>query len=148
MRRNEDMRDGFTGFYEGIGGYVAAGDLKRGKTHLCVLDFDKAEATDFLADWKTCCKQMVTALTANDSYYPNPVQPGEQERAIWNAFEQAYIQAAQVILDIDFRLDADQTKSAEKLPKRLIKEWKKVAHRQMDAQDGEFIDFWMMIGDT
>ncbi|KAF9693046.1 hypothetical protein EKO04_009323 [Ascochyta lentis] len=98
--------------------FVAASeDFKRRVTHLWVVDFDKAETIDLL------------------------VQPGDTEQTIWNTFEEAYIKAAEIILDMDFRLGKHQRKALQRYPKQFVQEWKKTAQEQMDTEDGGFIQF-------
>lgn len=120
---------------------AATGDFRRRSIHLWILDFDKANQINFRDDWSASRDQMVTAVTGNDPYYPNPVKSGQQERAIWNTFENAYVKAAKIIINIDYRLNPQEKHAAEKLPKEFIKAWKERAQKQLDAEEGAFVMF-------
>jgi hypothetical protein len=120
---------------------AATGDFRRRSIHLWILDFDKANQINFRDNWRASRDKMVTAVTANDPYYPNPVKSGQQERAIWKIFESTYIKAAKVIINIDYRLSPQEKHAAEKFPKEFIKAWTKRAQKQLDEEEGGFVEF-------
>ncbi|EUC44524.1 hypothetical protein COCMIDRAFT_97946 [Bipolaris oryzae ATCC 44560] len=117
---------------------IPAGDFTRRQTHLWMLDFDKASKLDF-NDWKKTRQQMVTAVTANDPYFPNPATSGESEELTWSAFEAAYLQAADALLKIHPTLS--KKARAKKYPEAFLVDWKKRAQSLEETKDGGFIQF-------
>lgn len=65
-----------------------------------VLDFDKAESLDYIDKWDESRVKLVTSVTANDPYLPNPSSDGSTERDVWTIFEATYIEAAKLILGL------------------------------------------------
>lgn len=78
---------------------VPAGDFKRRQTHLWMLDFDRAQKLDF-ERWKVARKHMVTAVTENDPYFPDPSATSSMDRDTWKKFEEAHVTASEHILKL------------------------------------------------
>jgi hypothetical protein len=116
---------------------VPASDSRRRQVHLWILDFDKAELLDIFGDWKKSCAQMVTAVTSNDPYYPNPAGLGILEEEAWAVFEEVYIKAASNLLKLHPK--SAKMKKSEKYPKQFVAAWKKRAAEQAKDKDGGFI---------
>jgi hypothetical protein len=117
---------------------VPAGDFARRQTHLWMLDFDKAKQLD-LNDWKKACAQMVTAVTGNDPYFPNPATSGDSEELAWSTFEKAYLQAADTLLQGHPTLS--RKSKAKKYPAAFLSYWKKRAQSLEETKDGSFVEF-------
>ena len=117
---------------------IPVGDFTRRQTHLWMLDFDKASKLDF-NDWKKSRERMVTAVTANDPYFPNPAASGRSEKLIWSAFEEAYLEAADALLKIHPTLS--KKARAKKYPEAFLADWKKRAQSLEETKDGSFIEF-------
>ncbi|CRL20435.1 Protein of unknown function DUF3669, zinc finger protein [Penicillium camemberti] len=116
---------------------IPAGDFKRRQVHLWMLDFDKADQLNLKESWKSCCKKMVTAVTANDPYFPNPAAMGTLEHKLWDTFERAYLLAASNILLIQKELP----KKAIEYPALFLKAWKKRATELAKDTEGDFVEF-------
>lgn len=97
--------------------FVLGGREGRTATQMWILDFDKASKLRLLhSDGKAgsfektkTCTQMVTAVTANDPYFPTPYVKGFMgydchgeggcvDLDIWDAFEEAYVEAAKLLI--------------------------------------------------
>ncbi|KAJ5486537.1 hypothetical protein N7530_000837 [Penicillium desertorum] len=118
---------------------IPAGDFKRRQVHLWMLDFDKADqlCLHVKESWKTCCDKMVTAVTANDPYFPNPAATGTLEQKLWDAFERAYLLAASNLQLTQKGLP----KEASKYPALFLKSWKKRAIELAEDMEGDFVEF-------
>lgn len=114
----------------------AGSNTDRRPTHLWVLDFDKAEALDYINEWDESRAKLVTAVTANDPYFPNPASEGTTEREVWDVFELTYMDAAKVILSQ--RLDY---KTVKNHPREFIRDWKIRAQDLKADEEGSFITF-------
>ncbi|KAF9246084.1 hypothetical protein DTO013E5_6580 [Penicillium roqueforti] len=114
-----------------------AGDFKRRQVHLWMLDFDKADQLNLKESWKSCCDKMVTAVTANDPYFPNPAATGTLEHKLWDTFEHAYLLAASNLLHIQRGLP----KKANKYPALFLKAWEKKATELAKDTEGNFVEF-------
>ncbi|EKV19309.1 hypothetical protein PDIG_03390 [Penicillium digitatum PHI26] len=77
---------------------ILAGEFKRLQVHLWMLNFDKANQLNLKKSWKSCCDKMVTAVTANDPYFPNPASTGTLEHKLWDTFERAYLLTASILM--------------------------------------------------
>jgi hypothetical protein len=118
---------------------IPAGDFKRRQTHLWMLDFDKAEQLDF-KDWKSVRDRMVTAVTGNDPYYPNPVAPGDTEKTVWSVFEKSYLQTAEMLIELPSTSVGKKSK-ATKYPAEFLRAWRKRAQELEKTKDGSFVVF-------
>ncbi|KAJ5945299.1 hypothetical protein N7516_005467 [Penicillium verrucosum] len=118
---------------------IPAGDFKRRQVHLWMLDFDKADqlCLHVKESWKSCCDKMVTAVTANDPYFPNPAATGTLEEKLWDTFERAYLLAASNLLITQKGLP----KKADKYPAQFLKAWKKRAIELAEDTEGDFVEF-------
>lgn len=116
---------------------VPAGDFKRRQVHLWMLDFDKADRLNLKESWKSCCDRMVTAVTANDPYFPNPAATGTLEHTLWDIFERAYLLAASNILPTQKGLP----KNAIQYPGLFLKAWKERATELAKDTKGDFVQF-------
>jgi hypothetical protein len=116
---------------------IPAGDVERRQVHLWMLDFDKAEQLCLKKSWKSCCDKMVTAVTANDPYFPNPAAMGTLEQKLWDTFERAYLLAASDLLLTQKALP----KEASKYPALFLKAWKKRATELAEDTEGDFVEF-------
>lgn len=111
-------------------------NLRRRPTHLWVLDFDKAEELDYIDKWDESRAKLVTAVTANDPYFPNPSSDGSTEGDIWGVFEATYMEAGMVILG-----QRKDYKRMKNYPQEFIRDWKIRARELKDDEEGAFITF-------
>lgn len=116
---------------------IPAGDFKRRQVHIWMLDFDKADRLNLKESWKTCCDRMVTAVTANDPYFPNPAATGILEHNLWEIFERAYLLAASNLLLTQPGLP----KKANEYPALFLKAWKERATKLAKDTEGDFVEF-------
>ena len=116
---------------------IPAGDFKRRQVHLWMLDFDKAEQLCLKESWKSSCDKMVTAVTANDPYFPNPASTGTLEKKLWDTFERAYLLAASNLLLTQKGLPKD----GSTYPALFLKAWKKRAAELAEDTEGDFVEF-------
>ncbi|KAJ5207515.1 Protein of unknown function DUF3669 zinc finger protein [Penicillium cf. griseofulvum] len=116
---------------------IPVGDFKRRQVHLWMLDFDKADKLNLTESWKPCCDKMVTAVTANDPYFPNPAATGTLEYNLWETFERAYLLAASNLLLSQTGLP----KKANEYPALFLKAWKKRATELAKDTEGGFVEF-------
>ncbi|CAI7642950.1 unnamed protein product [Penicillium discolor] len=116
---------------------IPAGDFHRRQVHLWMLDFDKADQLNLKESWESCCDKMVTAVTANDPYFPNPATMGTLEHKLWDTFERAYLLAASNLVPIQ----KDLPKKAIEYPALFLKAWKKRATELAKDTDGDFVEF-------
>jgi hypothetical protein len=116
---------------------IPAGDFERRQVHLWMLDFDKADKLNLKESWKSCCDKMVTAVTANDPYFPNPAATGTLEIALWETFERAYLLATSNLLLRQTGL----SKKANEYPALFLKAWKERATELAKDTEGGFVEF-------
>ncbi|KAJ5455296.1 Protein of unknown function DUF3669zinc finger protein [Penicillium sp. IBT 31633x] len=116
---------------------IPATDPERRQVHLWMLDFDKADRLDLNGSWKSCCDKMVTAVTANDPYFPNPAAAGTLEHTLWETFERAYLLAASNLLLKQTGLP----KKATDYPALFLKAWKERATELAKDTEGNFVEF-------
>lgn len=117
---------------------VPVRNMARRPTHLWMLDFDKTSKLDF-NDWKKARGRMVTAVTGNDPYFPNPATSGEKEKLVWSNFEEVYLQAARAVLKMHPTLS--EKARTRKYPEAFLIDWKKRAQSLEETKDGSFIKF-------
>ncbi|KAJ5554885.1 hypothetical protein N7461_003355 [Penicillium sp. DV-2018c] len=116
---------------------VPAGVIRRRQVHLWMLDFDKADQLKLKESWKPCCDRMVTAVTANDPYFPNPASTGDLERRLWDTFERAYLLASSTLLLTQKGLP----KNANEYPAVFLEGWKNRSTELAKDTAGDFIEF-------
>ncbi|EUC28429.1 hypothetical protein COCCADRAFT_30319 [Bipolaris zeicola 26-R-13] len=117
---------------------VPVRNMARRPTHLWMLDFDKTSKLDF-NDWKKARGRMVTAVTGNDPYFPNPATSGEKEKLVWSNFEEVYLQAARAVLKMHPTLS--EKARTRKYPEAFLIDWKKRAQSLEETKDGSFMKF-------
>ncbi|KAJ5592648.1 hypothetical protein N7537_009552 [Penicillium hordei] len=116
---------------------ISAGDFQKRQVHLWMLDFDKADQLNLKESWKSRCGKMVTAVTANDPYFPNPAAMGTLEHKLWDTFERAYLLAASNIL---LTQKGFSTQAIE-YPALFLKAWKRRATELAKDTEGDFVEF-------
>ncbi|KAF2001210.1 hypothetical protein P154DRAFT_433459 [Amniculicola lignicola CBS 123094] len=113
---------------------VPPGNFKRRQTHLWILDFDKCKRLD-INKWEDTRRQMVTAVTCNDPYFPDPAATGLLEKRIWKCFEGAYVKTAIFLLKIQLM------RKHQNVVHEFLEDWKKRAAEKLQYADGSFIEF-------
>ena len=129
---------------------------------LCLLDFDKATKLRLPRDGKEgfgeteMCKQMVTAVTANNPYFPTPNihdhagalwdEDGCVEKQVWEAFEETYVAASRVLIvrNEQIKRSANLSTNEERSkawPKAFLRMWKTRAAEIREGEDGGSVVF-------
>ncbi|KAJ5123998.1 uncharacterized protein N7515_007823 [Penicillium bovifimosum] len=128
---------------------VPAGDTKGRQVHLWMLDFDKAYQLplkeswkdswreSWRESWKRSCDMMVTAVTANDPYFPNPAATGSLEHKLWDTFKRAYLLASSTIIHTQKGLP----ENADEYPALFLEAWRNRATELAKDTEGVYVKF-------
>ncbi|KAH6878636.1 hypothetical protein BKA58DRAFT_436329 [Alternaria rosae] len=104
---------------------------------LYVLDFDKASLVSFDQP-EAAIERLVTAVTCNDPYFPDPNATTGEDLKLWQDFRFAYLRAAK---NVSRDLVKKHGKQARRWPARFMDQWERKAGQLLEGRHGEFIEF-------
>lgn len=104
---------------------------------LYVLNFDKASLLSFDRP-EAAIQRLVTAVTCNDPYFPDPVATEDRVKQLWNAFRATYLEAA---LSVSKPPRQTYGKRARGWPLRFTGQWERKSEQLSTGKNDEFIEF-------
>jgi len=107
------------------------------RVRLYVLDFDKASPVSFDQP-EAAIERLVTAVTCNDPYFPDPNATSGDDLKLWQDFRRAYLRTAKWVSE---SLVEKHGKRARKWPARFMDQWERKAGQLLEGENGEFIEF-------
>jgi hypothetical protein len=104
---------------------------------LYVLDFDKASRLSFDRP-DSAIQRLVTAVTCNDPYFPDPAAENEGDRELWETFRSVYLEAANLVSTGLVQKHGEQARS---WPRSFLQEWEEKAKELAEVRDRSFVEF-------
>ncbi|KAI4707569.1 hypothetical protein J4E89_007674 [Alternaria sp. Ai002NY15] len=104
---------------------------------LYILDFDKASLLSFDRP-EAAIQRLVTAVTCNDPYFPDPAATEDGDKQLWNAFRATYLETAHAVSK---PLRRTYGKRARGWPLWFMGQWEKKAEQLSGERHGAFIEF-------